>query len=456
MPKPSFDVRIWEIRVRKLKSGRTSAEVRWKVAGQVFTETFRTKTLADGRRADLIRAVRDGEPFDSISGLPMSEIRLRDDVAWYVHARDYIEMKWPTSPAKTRTTLADALATATPVLVKDRRGMPDKKLLRRALYGWAFNVHQWTEEPPEDVAAALEWVEAHSLPMSALDDAAVMRKALTAFSLCMDGSTAAPSTVRRKRAIFHNSLRYAVELSRLKANPLHTVQWTAPAAANEVEPACVVNPRQARTLFESVRAHSTRGQHLEAFFGCLYYAAMRPAEAVWLRTDDCVLPKRGWGTLNLQESRPRVGKAWTDNRKSHDVRGLKWRARKATRPVPIPPPLVAMLRWHIERYGAGPDGRLFRTARGGMVQESGYGAVWKEARARALTPQQVASPLAARPYDLRHAGVSLWLNSGVDPAEVARRAGHSIAVLLKVYAKVVDGGRDAANKRITDAFGQWE
>ena len=32
------------------------------------------------------------------------------------------------------------------------------------------------------------------------------------------------------------------------------------------------------------------------------------------------------------------------------------------------------------------------------------------------------STVARRPYDLRHAAVSLWLNSGVPATEVARRA----------------------------------
>jgi hypothetical protein len=32
---------------------------------------------------------------------------------------------------------------------------------------------------------------------------------------------------------------------------------------------------------------------------------------------------------------------------------------------------------------------------------------------QALTPAQCRSPLGRRPYDLRHAAVSLWLNSGV-------------------------------------------
>jgi len=47
--------------------------------------------------------------------------------------------------------------------------------------------------------------------------------------------------------------------------------------------------------------------------------------------------------------------------------------------------------------------------------------------------------------------VSLWLNS-----EVARRAGHGVAVLLKIYAHCIDGQADAANQRITDALGTTE
>jgi integrase len=79
--------------------------------------------------------------------------------------------------------------------------------------------------------------------------------------------------------------------------------------------------------------------------------------------------------------------------------------------------------------------------------------VWAEARAKALTPVQCRSPLGRRPYDLRHAAVSLWLNSGVPATEVARRAGHGVAVLLKVYAHCIDGQADAANQRIADALG---
>jgi hypothetical protein len=75
--------------------------------------------------------------------------------------------------------------------------------------------------------------------------------------------------------------------------------------------------------------------------------------------------------------------------------------------------------------------------------------VWAEA----LAPAQRRSPLGRRPYELRRAAVSLWLNSGVPATEVARRAGHGVAVLLKIYARCIDGQADAANQRIADALG---
>jgi len=136
---------------------------------------------------------------------------------------------------------------------------------------------------------------------------------------------------------------------------------------------------------------------------------------------------------------------------------LSWprgsRIRDLLREAAIPPALVALLRAHLREYGTSPDGRLFRTARGRPLQDSAYSAVWQAARTAALTPTQHASPLARRPYDLRHAAVSLWLNAGVPATEVARRAGHSVAVLLKVYAHCIDGQADNVNKRIADALG---
>jgi len=224
-----------------------------------------------------------------------------------------------------------------------------------------------------------------------------------------------------------------------------------------VDRRAVANPVQARELLTAVTyvgGHKRAGgRRLRAFFAVLYYAGTRPAEAVNLRRTDCVLPESGWGSLTLHTTRPTAGKTWTDNGEAHDERGLKQRATKDTRHVPIPPQLVAILRAHIAEFGTAKDGWLFPSERNGVLASSTYSRAWKEARRLALTEEQVDSPLAARPYDLRHACASLWLNSAVPPTEVAERLGHSVEVLLRIYAKCIDGQRDLINQRISDGLG---
>jgi hypothetical protein len=82
-----------------------------------------------------------------------------------------------------------------------------------------------------------------------------------------------------------------------------------------------------------------------------------------------------------------------------------------------------------------------------------YRRSWARARRDALTAAECVSPLGKRVYDLRHACVSTWLNGGIAPAQVAEWAGHSVAILLKIYAKCIDGQDDLAKRRIEEALG---
>jgi len=204
----------------------------------------------------------------------------------------------------------------------------------------------------------------------------------------------------------------------------------------------VASPDQVSALLAAVAR--TRPEQT-AFFGCLYYAALRPEEAVALRIADCHLPSSGWGMLRLASAAPRTAAAWTTDGTGYEQRGLKHRPDGAIRMVPVPPVLAAMLRAHHAVYGSAPDGRLFRGTRGGPLSESVYGRAWHAARALALAPEVAASGLARRPYDLRHAALSLWLNTGGNPAQIAARAGNSVAVLLTVYSH---GHDDLLNQQI--------
>ena len=86
----------------------------------------------------------------------------------------------------------------------------------------------------------------------------------------------------------------------------------------------------------------------------------------------------------------------------------------------------------------------------GRLSSSVYGRAWAAARREVFTPEVFDSPLGKRPYDLRHACVSGWLAAKVESARVANWAGHSVAVLHKVYAKFIDGGEagSSAHRRV--------
>ncbi|MCD0447606.1 hypothetical protein LO762_00105 [Actinocorallia sp. API 0066] len=126
------------------------------------------------------------------------------------------------------------------------------------------------------------------------------------------------------------------------------------------------------------------------------------------------------------------------------MRQLKHRAENETRPVPISPLLGKILRRHLDRYGTAPDGRLFRGEDGWFVSESTVNRVWDLARRAVLSAREVVSVLAERPYDLRHARLSIWLSSGVDPAQVAEWAGNSVPVLLRVYVHCISDSQESA------------
>lgn len=90
-------------------------------------------------------------------------------------------------------------------------------------------------------------------------------------------------------------------------------------------------------------------------------------------------------------------------------------------------------------FGTARDGRLFQTYKGGIYLPSTLWTVLQKAREVAFTEAQQASLLAHKPYDFRHAGVSWRLNTGTPAPLVAEWAGHTVEVLLRIYAHCIDG-----------------
>ncbi|NAS26591.1 tyrosine-type recombinase/integrase [Herbidospora sp. NEAU-GS84] len=451
----SYDVKFWDIRRYSTTRG-PSYTVRWTVGKREKSKSFKTKALAENLLSDLRQAAKRGEAFDVETGLPVSMLAAaKTGPSFLAFAQSYMETRWVHLSALSREAIAYAMLSIIPALTKDVPRRPAIEDLRAVLRTYALLPEKRRPTLSDEERATLKWIEEASLPLADLAEAAVIRTALDAIALTFKGTPAAATTVRRKRAILHHVLEAAVEGQHLSSNPLHGIKWKRPRSSDAVDPCVVVNPTQARALLDTVRTLGrTRGARMYAMFACMYYAALRSEEVAALRSANCELPDEGWGMLTLEKARPQTSRRWSDTGEQHEDRALKHRANRETRPVPIPPVLVAILREHIKQFGVTDDGRLFRSRTGASYTSSAISQTWQEARRAALTPAQYVSRLAARPYDLRHAAVSLWLNAGVPAPEVANRAGHSVDVLLKVYAKCIDGQRAQANGQIDRVLGE--
>ncbi|WP_174546395.1 tyrosine-type recombinase/integrase [Nocardiopsis dassonvillei] len=448
----SNDVVFYRLARKKRKRGHG---VRWTVAGREFSKWFITEALADNERSKLMQAAKKGESFCTETGQPESIARELKAVTFFDLACEYTDLKWPKAAAKTRQGTSEAFAVLVPALVKTRRGMPDAKVLREALYGWAFHTERRKAgPPPPEHEKAVVWVRANSLKVTELDSpgrrSELIRGALDALALRMDGKPAAAKTIARKRAAFSGVLHYAVEKDLLPASPLSKVSWERPKTTDQVDRRRLPSPALVDRLLSAVEESRP---DLVAFYACAYYAMMRPGEIVALNRDACTaLPPSGWGLLSFEDSSPRSGSGWTNTGTTHDERQLKHRAEEETRHVPIPPRLVRLLRRHLDEFVDAGQDHLFRGKRGGPLSESTYGRVWQEARKRVLTAKQLKTALAGRVYDLRGAGISLGLNSGVPVPVLAERAGHSPAVLMNVYAGCLEGQDELWNARLEAAF----
>ncbi|WP_168207371.1 tyrosine-type recombinase/integrase [Microlunatus elymi] len=455
----SYDVRIQNLEKRRNRDGKiTSFRVCWRINKRLHRRSFPSRSLADAFRSELMGAAKRGEVFRSDTGEPASWDRPKQQITWFTFAEGYAAAKWQQASPNYRRGIAEALIDSTEAFItKDSR--PDQERLRAAMR-WAFStkIIDPSAEPDKSIVDAASWLRKNTVGMDVLGDRStggkLVRAALVRLSQRKDGTRAAANTTNRKRMVLHNAFDHACESGLLLVNPLTYVKWTRPRSVSAVDPRVVVNSDQAKRFLDAVERHSERGARLKAFFGCMYYAGLRPEEAAALRvTNLATLPDEPntWGEFHLTHSIPRSGSRWTESGMPRELAPLKHRAVGDTRSVPMHPELARMLRHHLATYGPAPDGHIFIGAHGGAVTDRTYLKIFHEARAAALTPEEAASPLLDVPYSLRHAAVSTWLKATGDPAQVAAWAGHSVLVLLRVYAKCVSGAGSESLQKILDA-----
>jgi hypothetical protein len=271
----------------------TTYYVRWKVGGQEWKEAFRTVAQSDSFRSELLTAARKGEAFSTRTGQPVSWQREKPDepgLSWYEFVCSYTAMKWPYASPNHRRGIAEALTDVTEVLICPDSSPPSRDDLRRALREWTFSdLIRTGKEPPPDLSAVVRWLEQNTVRLADLSGdqgAALARRMLDRISRTQDGTVAAANTANRKRMVLGNAMDYACEIGALPSNPLKRVKWTKPRTLRTVDPGVVINSSQARRFLAAVGDQGPRGERLRALFGCMYYAALRPEEAIDLRREE--------------------------------------------------------------------------------------------------------------------------------------------------------------------------
>ncbi|WP_405195005.1 tyrosine-type recombinase/integrase [Streptomyces anulatus] len=447
----TFDVRVWQIE-RGSGKLRESYGVRWSVGGKRHRKTFQTFALADGFRAELVTATHAGEPFNMSTGLPDRHEPKASSVGWYDFAVQFTDAQWPRVSANHRKNTARTLMIVTTALMdRDPPGVPSRRV-RTALSDWAFNTNR-RDDAPDDVAAVLGWVRRHTPTMGAWTDPLIVQDVLLVLGTLLDGRRAAASSVKRHRRVLHLLMRYAIVRGILPSDPVPESRNLTQRSAGAIDRRRLLNERQAAQLLGWIRGRPRSGRRLQAFFATLYFTGLRPEEAVALRVSDLVLPASGvgqWADIVVHTAEPEIGRTWTDSGTRHDQRRLKARAEGETRIVPCPPTLSTLLRARIQEASLRPGDRLVPGERGGVLAGSVYRRMWDHARRATLPPHVYASPTGQRVYDLRHTRLTMWLNNGIPPAQVAEWAGTSVAMLFATYAQCISGQERDLRQRLDE------
>ena len=136
--------------------------------------------------------------------------------------------------------------------------------------------------------------------------------------------------------------------------------------------------------------------------------------------------------INVEEARKR-----TERYGRYERGGPK--SLEGNRVVPIDPVLARVLRPLVEQRKGNEE--VFRTGYDTVVHYNNFHTrIWRPAILQAFADGAV--PFEATIHDLRHGHASWLLAEGVPVLTVADRLGHDPAVLLKVYAHLMDAARN--------------
>jgi integrase len=221
----------------------------------------------------------------------------------------------------------------------------------------------------------------------------------------------APATVRHAyRAVFKSVLNDAIDDGLLARSPCHRIELPA-VAVPAIDP---LTPAQILTLATLIDPRYRAMVLLGA--GC----GLRWSEAAGLTRDRIHLGTRAQATIDRQLGyRPATTRHGPDTASRPLLAPPKTTA--SYRVIPLPATVTAALRAHLRAYPPGPDGLLFTTPAGDVLNP----ANWRQRIWRPLVRSAPSIPSATTFHRLRHAYASLLGDAGLADHEIQRRLGHA-------------------------------
>ncbi len=421
-------VKIAETIQHKPERRRTPRVVRWTVGGEPKARGFENLTLARAFKTRLEAAHLNAETFDVPSGVPVSwlESSSKTVAEWCV---EHVRRRWDHIAPRYRKSYVESLARL--IGATTMKGEPATQV---ALVAWLSTV---SEGAQASAPVSLK----HSLQLSQLDArtagpaSELVERALVNGRVSATGQLLGKSTQARHRSVIGKCLKSAVTELQLPANPWPKPERDNTKAAKKARAAKVVDVRKlpsmtvALAVVNGLENRNPSSRTLRMATLMILLAGLRPSEVLALEIEDLELPAEGFGSVRVHRSLTGAGRQWgTEEEDRGDTK------TSSERDVPLHPWLVGQLRGFLPETC---DGQVFATRRGTPITSQNWN--------RALQAQAGGEAFTA--YLCRHLCASQLLFAGVDPAEVARRMGHTVETLMRVYVGVMPEAAEAANRK---------
>ncbi len=289
-----------------------------------------------------------------------------------------------------------------------------RQTIRQFLEDWLENVARHKVRP-STWRRYVQLVRGHLIPsLGHLTLEGLMPEQVQAMLNKKEKEGLAPRTRHHLRAVLRNALNKAIRWKRITSN---AAELADPPRIGRPDPQ-VLDVEQAQRFLEAVESNRLAALYLLAL--CL---GMRQGELLGLRWDD----------VNFEAAELTVRTAL--QRIEGGPKLVEPKSATSRRPIPLPEPVLAILREHHERQAAehvasGPpwQGLVFTSNRGTPLSARNVVRTFK----RML--QLAGLPTAIRFYDLRHSCASFLVAQGVDPRTVSDILGHSqVRLTLDTY-----------------------